>query len=287
MCVVGEQGDCARKGRNKVVSMLHQAHAGISRMKSLARCYVWWPGLDSDLESCVKTCDPCQANQKTLPAVLLHPWSWPNKPWQRVHIDYAGPFMGKMFLLVIDAYTKWLDVHITSSYSSTVTIELLRKSFANFGLPEVLVSNNGTNFTSEEFATFMLANGVKHVRTAPYHPASNGLVECAVQTLKTGLRKLKERTLETKLSRFLFAYRSIPHTSTSVSPAELMYKRPIRTAMDSLHPDLSKKVPQGQEQQKATFDRHAQLRQFKVSDLVYAKSYGQGGQWLPGKIVNN
>ena len=136
-------------------------------------------------------------------------------------------------------------MHITSSSSSTVTIELLRKSFANFGLPEVLVSDNGTNFTSEEFATFMRADGVKHVRTATYYPASNGLVECAVQTLKTGPRK-PEGMLETKLSRFLFAYRSTPHSSTSVFPAELMYKQPIRTAMDNLCPDLSKKVHQGQ-----------------------------------------
>ena len=273
------------KGRKRVVHMLHQAHPGISRMKSLARCYVWWPGIDGDLELCVKTCGPCQVNQKAPPVVPLHPWSWPSRPWQRVHIDYAGPFMGKMFLLIVDAYTKWLDVHITPVSSSMATIELLRRSFATFGLPEVLVSDNGSNFTSGEFAAFMRANGIKHVKTAPYHPSSNGLVERAVHTLKTGLKKLNEGTLETKLSRFLFAYRTTPHSSTGVSPAELMYNRRIRTVMDNLRPDLGKKVHQDQEQQKANYDRRAQQRQFQVSDLVYAKNYGQGVQWLPGKIV--
>ena len=93
--------------------------------------------------------------------------------------------MGKMFLLVMDAYTKWLDVYITTTSSSTITIELLRISFSNFGLPEVVVSNNAANFTSEEFQAFMKANGVKHVQTPP---ASNGIVEHAVQTLKDNLK---------------------------------------------------------------------------------------------------
>ena len=245
------------KGRRRVVSMLHQAHPGISRMKSLSRCYVWWPGIDRDLELCVKSCQACQVNQKSPPVVPLHPWSWPNKPWSRVHIDYAGPFMGKMFLLVIDAYTKWLDVHVTTTSSSAITIELLRKSFSNFGLPEVVVSDNAANFTSEEFQAFMKANGVKHVRTPPYHPASNGVVERAVQTMKDGLKKLKCGSIETKLSRFLFAYRVTPHSSTGTSPAELMFNRRLRTPMDNLRPNLDKRMQQAQEQQKSTYDRRA------------------------------
>ena len=93
--------------------------------------------------------------------------------------------MGKMFLLVINVYTKWLDVHVTSISTSTVTTELLRKLFSTYGLPEVVVSDNATNFTSDEFEAFLRANGVKHVCTPPHHPASNGLVERAVQTLNS------------------------------------------------------------------------------------------------------
>ena len=276
------------KGRKRVVAMLHQAHPGISRMKSLSRCYVWWPGMDKDLELCVKSCEACQVNQKAPPNVPLHPWSWPSKPWSRVHIDYAGPFMGKMFLLVIDAYTKWLDVHVTSTSTSVhvVTIELLRKSFSTYGLPEVVVSDNAANFTSDEFEVFLKANGVKHVRIPPYHPASNGLVERAVQTLKGGLKKLKVGSVETKVSRFLFAYRMTPHSSTGVSPAELMFGRRMRSPMDNLRPDLAKKVRQGQEQQKRARDKSARPRDFSVGDLVYARNYGPGVMWLPGEIVS-
>ena len=171
-------------------------------MKSLARGYVWRPGIDQELENYVKSCQQCQqVTQKSPPVAPLHPWSWPSKPWSRVHIDYAGPFFGKMFLLLIDAHSKWLEIHMTVSSTSAATISLLRRSFASLGLPEVIVSDNAANFTSEEFEQFLRKNGIKHVKTPPYHPSSNGLAERAVQTFNEGMRKLKEGSLETKLSR--------------------------------------------------------------------------------------
>ena len=272
------------KGKEKVLKMLHQSHPGMSKMKSLARCYVWWPRMDREIEACVKACEMCQVNQKAPPVVPLHPWSYPSRPWSRIHIDHAGPFMGKTFLLVIDAYTKWLDVHITPSTSSSATIELLRKLFSTFGLPEVVVSDNGTGFKSEEFEAFLRANGVKHVCTPPYHPSSNGLVERAVQTLKGGLKKLQDGSLETKLSRFLFSYRSMPHGSTGLSPAELMFGRRLHSPLDNIRPNHERKVHNEQERQKSIHDRRAKIREFSVGDLVYARNYGAGAKWLPGQV---
>jgi hypothetical protein len=137
-----------QKGRARVLRMLHEAHPGIARMKGLARGYVWWPSIDEELEKCVKCCETCQENRKSPPVAPMHAWSWPDKPWARVHIDYAGPFMGKMFLLLIDAHSKWLEVHMTTSSTSATTIALMRKTFASLGLPEVIVSDNAANFTS-------------------------------------------------------------------------------------------------------------------------------------------
>ena len=84
-----------QKGRPRVLKMLLEAHPGISHMKGLARGYVWWPGIDEELEKCVKSCETCQVNRKSPPAAPMHAWSWPNKPWSRVHIDYAGPLDGE------------------------------------------------------------------------------------------------------------------------------------------------------------------------------------------------
>lgn len=133
------------KGRSKVLAALHEAHPGVTRTKSLARSYVWWPGPDHEIETQVKNCGKCQQNQKQPAEAPLHPWEWPGQPWSRIHVDYAGPFKGEMFLVLVDVYSKWLEVHVMKTTTSTATIEKLREIFATHGLPKTLISDNGTN----------------------------------------------------------------------------------------------------------------------------------------------
>ena len=203
-----------------------------------------------------------------------------------MHIDYAGPFQGRMFLLLIDAHSKWLDIYPSNSSTSSSTIESLRKSFATFGLPEVLVSDNAQAFVSAEFTEFLKKNGIKHIRTPPYHPASNGLVERAVQTFKEGMRRLKTGAVETRLARFLLQYCVTPHSSTGTSPSELMMGRKLRTQLDLLRPSTSNIVHQSQERQKKAHDRSARPRHFTAGDNVYYRNYRQGPSWLPGVVVD-
>ena len=117
-----------------------------------------------------------------------HPWIWPTSPWKRIHIDFAGPFLDKMFLIVVDAHFKWPEVVQMSTTTTPKTVQVLQVLFAKYGLPEQLVSDNGPQFTSEDFAYFMKANGIKHIRSAPYHPSSNGLAKRFVQTFKRGMK---------------------------------------------------------------------------------------------------
>lgn len=108
--------DCCLLWRNRgvvppslqstVLVELHSGHPGVSRMKSLARMYVWWPGIDGNIESLIRICQECQTCQPVPPAAPLHPWSWPGTPWSRLHLDFAGPFMGHNFLVTVDAYSK-------------------------------------------------------------------------------------------------------------------------------------------------------------------------------------
>ena len=112
-------------------------------MKSLAHSYVWWPGMDLDIEKVAKACDQCQQHKHAPPKAPLHPWTWPAKPWQRIHIDFAGPFQGTSFLVVVDAHSKWPEVFQMASTSTTKTITYLRQLFATHGIPEQLVSDNG------------------------------------------------------------------------------------------------------------------------------------------------
>ena len=113
--------------------------------------------------------------------------------------------MGKMFLLMVDAHSKWLEVHIVNKATSMSTIEKMRFTFATHGLPEMLVTDNGTAFTSREFEVFLQKNGIRHVKSAPYHPVTNGLAERAVQTFKAAMKKASTDTpIETECPGFFF-----------------------------------------------------------------------------------
>jgi hypothetical protein len=163
-----------KKGREAVIQELHEGHPGISRMKTLARMYVWWPGIDKQIEKSVQSCSACQQVMSVPPAAPLHPWKWPSRPWARLHIDFAGPFLGKMFLIIIDAHSKWIEAICTSSTSSVTMIEELRTLLAKFGIPETLVTDNGRGFVSGEFDDFVKRNEIKHITS---YPATNGVAE--------------------------------------------------------------------------------------------------------------
>lgn len=107
--------------------------------------------MEKDIEATVKGCHDCQDNSKAPDEAPLHPWSWPERPWVRVHLDFAGPFLGKMHLVVINAHSKWIDVGIMDSATTQTTIERLRLILAEHGLPETVVSDNGSVFMSEAF----------------------------------------------------------------------------------------------------------------------------------------
>ena len=98
------------QGRNKIKQELHEGHPGATRMKALARSFVWWPQIDRDLEELVKRCEDCQCFRNQPPVAPLQQWEWPEKPWVRVHADYAGPFLSRQFLILVDAHSKWMEV---------------------------------------------------------------------------------------------------------------------------------------------------------------------------------
>ena len=159
-----------------MLKLLHDTHPGMVRMKTLARSYVWWPRIDKALENVVHTCQTCQQTRNEPRKALLHLLEFPARPWQRVHVDFAGPCQGRMWLIVVDAHSKWPEVIPMTSTTATKTIQELRLIFARWGLPEQLISDNGPQFVSEEFAEFSRTNGIKNIRVAPYHPSSNGAV---------------------------------------------------------------------------------------------------------------
>ena len=270
-----------------VLEELHTAHPGVVRMKSIARVHVWWPGIDKKIEEVVKSCLPCQSNRNKPPLTSLHLWNWPSQPWRRLHLDFLGPFLGATFLIIVDAYSKWLEVIPMSSTTAERTITELRKLFATHGLPTQVVTDNGPQFTSQEFEVFLKSNGIQHYKSAPYHPATNGEAERYVQTFKQAMRAAKcdSGTLPTKLMRFLLSYRTTPNATTGVSPAELLFGRTLRTRLNLLRPDVSTKVEDKQASQKQHHDKKSRERHFQVGQSVLVENNKPEPKWVVGTVL--
>ncbi|XP_047123845.1 uncharacterized protein K02A2.6 [Hydra vulgaris] len=271
-----------------ILKELHSAHPGVVRMKALARSYVWWPNMDKSIEETVRRCRLCELHQRSPESAPIHYWEYPSKPWSRIHLDYAGPFLGHMFLIVCDAYSKWIEAIVMKNVKSENLIEQLRSVFAIHGVREVIVSDNGTSFSSAAFAEFVKRNSIRHIFTAPYHPSSNGQAERMVQTFKEAMKKLTAQqgnSIETTVNRFLFSYRITPHSTTGISPAELLMKRKLRSAFQGLKPDLNNSVKEKQERAEKLSNRKAHLRKFDCGDQLMAKNFGNGPKWIPGRII--
>lgn len=107
------------QGRKALLEELHDTHPGISKMKGLARAYLWWPKMDAQIEDMVKTCSICQESRPSPAAAPLHPWELPSQPWSHLHLDFAGPFCDHMFLVLVDAHSKWIDGSHAINYICT------------------------------------------------------------------------------------------------------------------------------------------------------------------------
>ena len=264
---------------------LHEGHPGIVRVKSLARLHVWWPKLDQSIASVVRDCTKCQLTRNKPQIAPLHPWDWPDTPWQRIHIDFAGPFVNKMFLVVVDSHSKWLEEEIMPSVNSESTIETLRNMFARYGVPMQLVSDNGPQFTSREFADCMKQNGIKHTLVAPYHPRSNGQAERSVQTFKEHFKTEGSSSITQSLARFLFSNRTTPSSVTGQTPVELFLKRRPRTRLDPLRPNLSRKISDRQMYDKAEHDRESKEREFSIGEEVLVQNFRGVPKWSEATVV--
>ncbi len=257
-----------QKLQENVLSELHQQHPGIVKMKSLARMHVYWPNIDQAIEQKVRQCPDC--NQLTDPIKAnQNNWIWPNKPGVRIHIDYAGPLDGMMYLIVIDAHSKWAEVIAMKKTTSEATIKAIRKIFADWGIPEQLVSDNGPQFISEEFESFLKKNGVQHIRSAPRHPASNGEAEAFVKVFKSAMKPMRNESgeIHQKLARFLLSYRTTPHTTTHETPAKLFMGRELRTRLTALKPDLANSI------KKRTSSLNNKFRTIEVGSNVLVRDY--------------
>lgn len=279
--------------RKRVLNQLHKPHLGIQLTKSIARNYVYWPKIDQDIESLIKSCDKCAIAAKSPIKTILHSWPTPASAWQRIHIDYAGPINSTYFLVIVDAYSKWPEIITTKTISATATVDIMKEICNRFGSPIQIVSDNGTQFTSSQFQVFCKQYGIEHIRTCPYFPASNGQAERFVDTFKRSLKKLEgEGNMKDNLQTFLRAYRSTPNANTpnQKSPAEHMLGRQMRTELNLINEaneaSFNRTAKDLQRERQYNQKHGAVQRTFTIGELVYVQTHHGGNwSWTPGTIA--
>ncbi|KAM8707498.1 hypothetical protein ACLKA7_005042 [Drosophila subpalustris] len=269
--------------RQRILKELHTAHLGMNKMKLLARGYCWWHQMDKDIEDLVANCSACQVTRSDPKKIPTQAWKLATRPFERVHVDYAGPFLGKYLFVMVDAYTKWPEVHVVPNITTQTTIEKCREIFAipNLPTPNILVSDHGTQFNAELFKNFLKNNGTIHKQGAPYHPATNGQAERFVQTIKNKLKisKCTGNEIAEQLPVILMAYRRAIHPATGKSPAMLMFGRQIQSRLELLLPKNEKTYNENNNEQNSL------IKHFSAGERVAARNYLGKDKWQFATVI--
>lgn len=243
-------------------------------MKIQAKHSFWWPNIDKDIENHAKCCVTCQVHQNTPSQVKLSKWNPTTHFFERIHLDFGQLGSAKM-LIIVDTYSRWIDIKLMTQITSKKLIELLANIFSYFGLPHTIVADNGPPFNSKEFKRFCANRKIEYENSPPYHPQSNGWAECAVRTVKISLKKMltdaktKDLTLQQEIDKFLFKYRNTPVTTTKNSPNDLIFSYRNRTPITILNNKTPTKEHLTRQTNTTPARENKQIKIFKKKENVF------------------
>ena len=277
--------------REKVLASIHEGHMGISKCQYRARQCVYWPGINADIKRMVEACATCQRHRPQEPCQPLQPTPAPERPWQHLGADFMT-FDGNEYLILVDYYSKMPIVRKmpTSQCNAAKTVATLKEIFGEHGIPEIIRTDNGPQFSSHLFMEFTKEWHIDHELSSPRNPRSNGQAESAVKIVKGLLNRAKYSGQDPHLA--LLAYRSTPVDSHLRSPAEMLYQRTIRTTVPQRirNKDPHAELDMGRLNDRAAqssfhHDRHSRIKSpfyagQTVSVLNDAKTL-----WLPATII--
>ena len=212
-------------------------HLGRQKTMDRIRQRFYWPKVYHDVKNHCRTCAQCQkSSMKGVRKAPLVPLPIMDEPFQRIAMDIVGPLprssSGKWYILVICDYaTRYPEAVALRTIDANAVAEELLTFFSRVGVPEEILTDQGTNFMSQLLSEAYRLLKIKPIRTTPYHPQTDGLVERFNGTLKAMLKKAASedgRDWDRLLPYLLFAYREVPQASTGFSPFELLYGHNVR-----------------------------------------------------------
>ena len=216
--------------RESVIRQVHNSHTGIPRCLQRARSEFFWPQMKEDITNAVLTCEPCQKFRPSQPEEEVINFPPTSEPLQLVGSDLFS-FAGHQHIILADAFSGMIFVKRLKRETSAAVIKALMTFFRLIGLPQNFMSDGGPCYTSEEFDEFCAENNIKHIRSSPGHPRSNGLSESHVACAKNLLKKCDNfEEFEIRLLHLM----TMPRSGENKSPSEKFYGRKVRTLLPTL-----------------------------------------------------
>jgi hypothetical protein len=279
--------------RRSAIQNVHEGHFGIVKCIQRAKTSMYWPGYIQDITDCVESCSKCQENRNQNPATMLQHHEVPEYPFQVVATDIFE-LNGSHYLLTVDYYSRWVNVVKVSDITSSTLIEEFEKQFCDFGIPEVLISDNGPQYCSQQFKDCMQRLHVEHLTSSPYYAQSNGMAERAVGTVKASLKKTLSEGKS--LLHALATIRSTPLSADLPSPAVLSQGRNIRCHLHQLthtlqHQNLDarairQKLQARQAVNSHYHDSHKGTSKSTLSPGSVVRTR-RAGQWIPARVQSH
>lgn len=221
--------------RSEMLDRIHEGHLGVNKCRDRANASVWWPGMASQITAKVENCMYCREQRRAQNREPLLSTPLPDRPWKKIGIDLCE-HEKENYLVIADYYSRFLEILHMPTTTTTQVVLKLKATFARHGIAEEVVSDNGPQFSSDSFRDFARKMDFVHTTSSPHNPQGNGHAERAVQTAKRILKQPDPLLA-------LMVYRSSPHSSTGVSPSELLMGRKIRTTLPTLEKNLRPKWP--------------------------------------------
>ena len=272
--------------RGEMLEKLHEGHLGINKTIARARDVLFWPRMSVEITEKIKNCPVCLENRPSQQPEPLKSHEIPPLPWAKVGTDILHK-NGRNYLVTVDYYSKWPEMTLLPSMTSTGVITALKSQFARYGVPSVVVSDNGPCYNSAEFRKFSEDWGFEHITSSPGYPQSNGQSEGTVKTVKAMLEKAGDPY------KALLSYGNTPLEEVNLSPSQMLMGRRLRTSIpvteDLLKPqlydpeDVLPKLKERQRKQKLQHDRKAkELPPLRDGEVVRVR---EGNKWKPARVT--
>lgn len=271
-----------RSMRSEMLKKVHIDHLGQEKCKLRIRETMFWPNVNSQIEDLISNCQACLTFKNQNLKETLIPHELPQRAWSKVGTDIFH-FDGKIYLLVVDYFSKFVEVSRLNSLTSDSVIHELKNIFSSQGIPDVVMSDNGPEYKSHNFKQFSEDWNFKHVTSSPRYAQSNGQAERAIQTIKNILKK-------DSLELAMLEYHNTPISNTLPSPSELLNNRKLRSILPcqpkllrpKIHLNARKELEIRQNTQKHYYDRGARdMKALKVGQKVKVRV---DGRWVNGTI---